>query len=378
MKSKCDICLVTEDQGTVAAVASVLENNGRLTADRVCRDQRELLALLEHAPTAGVLVDIDPKPTQILADLDPIIRRFVDARFIILSSSYRSDLVLEAMQVGARHFLLKDAIASDLGKTLRRLIPGDLAAGREQGAAITVLGASGGCGATTVAVNVANELHLINSELVLLVDLDWCYGAVATYLGLEGQYGIDHVLADSRRVDTELISTTASVYSRGLRALISPASAAASEAEPLQYDHLDLVVSACKDGHGYTVIDAARVSMDVAARLANASKRTLIVLQLNVKDVRRAREMVSALGNRGVSTDRIVLLVNRYRSRKSMITLKEAQTALGGIRLECVRNDFPGATRCINYGQPLEQVAPRSPLRRDLRDIIGRAIEPQA
>ena len=88
--------------------------------------------------------------------------------------------------------------------------------------------------------------------------------------------------------------------------------------------------------------------------------------------------MLSALGKRGVSPDRIVLLVNRYRSRKSMITLKEAQTALGEIRLECVRNDFSGATRCINYGQPLEQVAPRSPLRRDRRVIIGRAIEPQA
>ena len=61
-----------------------------------------------------------------------------------------------------------------------------------RGSAVTILSAGGGCGATTLAVNLAAELGAIDpsSDPPLVVDLDYHYGAVSTYLAVQGDYGV--------------------------------------------------------------------------------------------------------------------------------------------------------------------------------------------
>ncbi|MCZ6666567.1 MAG: hypothetical protein O7B81_14795 [Gammaproteobacteria bacterium] len=374
MKREHRVLLVTNEKETSDSVASALELNGHFADEGMCHNLQELAVRLGNAPAAGVLVDIDPQPDRILAELDPIITRFPDARFIVLSSAQANNLMLEAMQIGARHFLLKRLIESDLVSALDRLMFGGTAA-KARGAVITVLGAGGGCGATTIAINLAHEIHLESKETVLAVDLDCWYGAVGTYLGLDGQYGIRDVLSDAGRIDPQLIDSTALEYSEGLRALISPAASRFSEAGPLEHEHLGSVVEACRTAFAYTVIDAPRISMDVAGGLVAAGTVTLIVFQLSVKDIRIAREMLAALSERGAHSDAIVLVANRFHKRHSQITIKEARSALGDRAIESVCNDYQSASRCINYGQLISKAAPRSSLRRDLRRLATKVCE---
>ena len=61
-----------------------------------------------------------------------------------------------------------------------------IAASREPGSAgeiFAFLGAKGGVGTTTAAVNVATELARLRSGSVLLIDLHLAYGDAAVYLG---------------------------------------------------------------------------------------------------------------------------------------------------------------------------------------------------
>jgi pilus assembly protein CpaE len=364
---KSHVFLVTSDPQTASAVCSSLDSIGHFKTDGVCRDLDELVARLEEDPGIGVLVDIDPEPRRGLSQLDPVISQFPDTRFIVLSSEYSAELVLEAMQVGARHFVRKQSIAPELAGALRRLMPVSTKDGK-RGSIITLLSASGGCGTTTLAINLANELHLASKEPALLVDLDSDYGALATYLGVEGQYGIRDVLADRTRIDAQLVNTTTVAYSNGLHVLINPASTELADSAPLEYDNLAPALEACKEAYHHIVIDAPRVPMAVAAKLAQASVLTLVVFQLNVKEVQATRRILLALPSQA----RVFPLANRHRKRKSMVSLKEAETALGGVTLEHVGNDFRAAIRGLNYGKPLSDAAPRSVLRRDLRRLVGR------
>jgi pilus assembly protein CpaE len=275
MSSEYPVLLVTSDATTSQTAVTALESNGHFVTGNVCRDLPELVAQLEQRPALGVLVDIDPQPAQLLADLDPIITRFSHARFIVLSSDYRQDLVLEAMQIGVRHFLLKQSIEAELAGALDRLIPKPGEDARRASSIVTIFGASGGCGATTLAINLANELHLETAEKVLLIDLDYAYGAIGACLGLKGRYGIADVLADRTRIDAQLISSTAVSYSEGVHALISPVSASGANSAPLSADNLRPALDACWRAYRYVVVDAPRVSADVALQLAIASDLTL-------------------------------------------------------------------------------------------------------
>ena len=109
--------------------------------------------------------------------------------------------------------------------------------------------------------------------------------------------------------------------------------------------------------------------MDVAATLAQSSALTLIVFELAVIDIRCARAMLTALLDLRVPRERIAFVLNRYRKRGTMITYEEAQKALDGMSIRKLSNDFEGTLRSINLGQTLSQAAPRSDLRKDLRDL---------
>jgi Flp pilus assembly CpaE family ATPase len=305
---------------------------------------------------AGI-IDIDREPKRILKEVDPVISRFSSTRFIVISRDMRSDLVLDAMQAGARHFVLKGSILAELTGVLDRLVALNGSSKHiGHGTAITVLSASGGAGGTTIAVNLAGELQ------------HRAYGAVASYLGLRGQYGVADVLSSSSRIDRELIATTAVVHAQDIHVLLSPASTCFASPATLAFEHLEVALKACREAYRYTVLDAPRVPLDAAAALAHASAATLLVFQLTVKDVRVAREMLTHLSARGVPAERILPIANRYRKRSRMLTLDEARRALGTPAIP-VTNDFKSAINAVNFGQLLAQAARKSALREDLRKL---------
>jgi pilus assembly protein CpaE len=367
------VFLVTNQFATSNAVAAVLASNGALLPEQVCRDLGELASRLERTAAPAALIDIDVDPRGTLSALEPIARRYSGTRFIVLSTSMSSELLFEAMQIGARHFLLKDSIAADLIGVLHRVCPESPQSG--QGDLVTVLSAGGGCGATTFAVNLANELRLASAQPALVVDLDACYGAVGAYLGVDGDYGILDLLGRGGVIDRQLVETTTLAGVDQVKALISTSTARLGDPVAADADRLGMAVKVFKDCFGHTVVDAPRVPLKTAAVLARASARTYVLLQLTIKDIGAARRMINGLAAAGIPAESIVALVNRYRKRGSAITLEETQRVLGETRLECLSNDYPAASEAINMGKPLAQAAGRSGLRRDIQKLAEAMVQ---
>jgi pilus assembly protein CpaE len=376
------ILVVTGERETERAVAAACEEAAQPLA-AVCPTLGLLPERLQAQGTALValvLVDADPQPLAALAAIEPLVSRFPQARFVILCRELSSAIVLEAMQVGARHCLAKASIAAELPGVIRRLgrdlAPAD-PRGKwgergERGCVVSVLSASGGCGATTLAINLAEELRLETGRRVLLVDLDRHYGAISTFLGIHGRYGVADVLSHAGMVDPQLVDSTAAVYSEGLQVLLSPASVDFGAPAPMPLERADALLAGCRAASAYTVVDAPRVPPDAAALIANSSDLALIVLELTVVDVRGARALLTALTDRGVPLARVLVLANRCRRRNPMLALEDARDALQGVELVAIGNDFEGALRSMNYGRPLAEVAPRSVIRRDLRALLPR------
>ena len=364
MSEKNEIVLLTDDHETKKTLKALIAPSDLFDKVDICGDMRSLGGRLECSSIPIVLVDIDSNPAQMLDELEPIVNRYLQSRFVVLAKELQSDVIMRAMQAGIRHIQLKDRVSDELMGVLSRLVSSTPA--RQTGSAITVLSAGGGAGCTTLVVNLANELQLTTSEPVLIVDLDYAYGAVATYLELEGQYGVADVLNHDKGIDPELIDTTSVRHSDSIRVLLSPASATTPHRDPVRPDRLGEAITACKQRHRFTLFDAPRVPIDVAASLAHASEVTLVVFQPVVKDIRVARGLLLALADHGVPAERIKPIMNRYRKRREMIGLDEVKKALGGVTPTCLSNDYPSASRGINYGKLLASTAPRSALRRDV------------
>ena len=222
MVLETEIILASKDHRSIEALRSITEKKESLSAglvlSNVYKDIAGLIAHLERNPVPIVIVDIEDDPINDLNAVEPVINQFPRSRFVVLTQKLTSEVVLHAMQIGARHVQAKTDMAEKLPEALSRLAHSIAQPQRHLGHLITVLSSGGGCGSTTLAVNLSHELGLINKNPVLLVDMDYAYGAVATYLELQGQFGIADILRHPKGIDTHLVSTTAIRYSDNLHA----------------------------------------------------------------------------------------------------------------------------------------------------------------
>ena len=170
-------------------------------------------------------------------------------------------------------------------------------------------------------------------------------------------------------IDPELIRSSALSYSDDIHVLVSPSSVDPLAEQHVAFDRLGETLEICMHTYKYTVVDAPRVSMDVAAEVAKWSVLTLLLFQRVVKDVRVAKILLDGLAEQGIAADQIMLIVGRYSKASPTISIDQCRAALGRTSLELVNDDFRSAVRSINLGRPLSSVAPRSLLRKDVSRI---------
>jgi len=381
MKSQDEVIVLTTDRSVATLVGKALETDSRLAVTGHYDDLSDVVAQLSQRPASAVVVDVDPDPPAMIEQLAPVVTRFAKTCFIVLSEQRDEAIVLEAMEAGVRHFMRKESVKEDLSGVLGRLLPRLSPDEGTNGAIITVLSAAGGCGATTVAVNLANELRLTQGgeTSVLLVDMDTAYGSVATFLNLSGTYGLADVLNQAGPVDVELVQSSATTWSNSrLDVLLSPATVEPKSPPAINDRDMSGVLATFKQAYDYTVIDAPRVRPDVAATLAEASRATLVVMQSNVKDIRFGKQICSILTEKGAPAERIIPTVSRFSRKTSSVGLAELKRAIGVDEIAMICNDFPHAIQSIDIGEPLAMTGPRSALRRDIQKLADTIVSAAA
>lgn len=361
---------MTNDHGTSELVGSALDSSSRFFLTNTYSKIPELRAYLSRATADAVVVDIDSYQNGVLRELSQMVASCPDTRVVVISSKFSEERVLEAMQAGARHFLRKNSIMAELDGVLEQLLcdtkDGTL------GEVVSVFSASGGCGATMTAVNLANELRLISGEPVLMIDLDDCYGTVSDYLGIHSAYGIADVLSLKKPIDKDLIATSACIYTDDFHVLLSPAGTTNGEEQTLHLENLGEALDVCRRQYRYTVVDAPRLAPHFLPDLAGTSKLSLIVFQLTVKDLKFARSLISFLEQNDVPSSKVIPLANRVKKRGPLVRLEDSKKVVGLDSFACIRSDWGRAMKSVNLAQPLAKSAKWSGLRKDFQNVAAR------
>ncbi|MEX0659112.1 MAG: AAA family ATPase [Egibacteraceae bacterium] len=315
---------------------------------------RRLAQIREADPTLGLVVAINGKEP---ADLGAFVRARPDGLLRVPAgpAALRSTL-LAATEASSERRGTKLEVAPALVEDTTRL-----------GRIYTIGGPTGGCGKTTVAVNLAALLGRPGTHKVVLVDLDVQFGEVTAALQLRPANTIYDVLfdaADQRASGAEVaeaLATNLTPTPYGFSVLPAPR-------DPVQGDMItaddvvQLLVS-LRQTADYIIVDTPTGLREGALAALDMSDDIVVVSQVDVPGVANLRTYINMLERLGVDVEHQHVLLNKEMV-ESGITAHDAIEVLGPVA--GTMPFHPAVLRALNEGRPLCASEPDHPVARML------------
>src|SRR6478672_5963617 len=147
-----------------------------------------------------VVVDIRSDASSGMVAIERLRASSANLAIFAIATAAESDLILQAMRAGANEFFPWNVgDGSTAGRATEESFHGAVrrSAARKEAASVgskapcvthAFLGAKGGAGTTTVAVNCAVELARTTKRQTVIVDLKSCRGEVARFLGVRPRF----------------------------------------------------------------------------------------------------------------------------------------------------------------------------------------------
>ncbi|MFQ5590015.1 MAG: CpaE family protein, partial [Phycisphaerae bacterium] len=260
-----------------------------------------LAQALKQFPAEALLVNLDPAPEAALAVVADAVRDAADVAVLAASSSTDGPLILKALRIGVREFLPKPIDEKSLGEAVAKIAV-RCSTSEGTGTLITVMGTSGGVGATMLATNLAVELATMVKGNVTVVDLDYRFGQVATLLDVEPTYTVADLCNSPEQLEPQVIERAMVKHESGLCVLSRPSSFA--QADTITAASCVGLLSALLQFNDYVIVDGPTRSDLNAKSVLDISDVNLLLVQLLVPTVRNAVRIIEGMREAGIDLDR--------------------------------------------------------------------------
>jgi len=360
---------LTAERGSPVELAAVVTKPFTEIADPELQE-------LRGANAALAVVDLESDPQVGLKFVQFLVESGMVGAVMAAGRELTSDLLLRAVQAGVMEIVGKPATADDLREALERVWKKtgrktSAATASAPGQAIALFAAKGGMGTTSLATNLAIEIHRLTRAKTLLLDLDLELGEAALLLGMEPRFSLIDLIRNVHRVDEGLLASYIEHHASGIDLLAAPFQPA--DYESVSRDRARQVVGFLKKKYQYVIMDTPKSFHPASIGVLEDADQTFLVTTATLPAVRNVGRSLPLLRELATSRGRppLRLLVNRYVAGE-LISLKEIEGAVGIEVYHTLRNDFPGLTQATNEASPIVLSNPSSVYARDVRALAAK------
>ncbi len=385
MAKSTSVLLISDDKGVSNAVTVALADKPRV---RLLSENRSVASLNGAAVRMAAENDIvvfatDPGNKEDLNAIEALnAQRGENSIFLALADR---DIPLARARAlsdaGVDDVLPFPVTGDELGRQMEKWlqkVAGNRSGGGKDGAVIAVAQARGGIGATTVAVNLADQLLVRKSRFrrdpsnsVAIVDLDLQFGAVGDFLDVDPQDGLMQLATGDVMPDEMWVEQSLAETQNGLSVLTAPADFMPLDA--INAKQIETLVDALRKTHDYVVIDLPRALVDWIEPVVSNADEIVIVTDTTVPSVRATRRLMDfyLADNPGLEIE--VVINHEKRPMMQAAHHKEAARVLERRFEHWLPHDPKAARAAVDFGKPLSEVAARSDLAKNIGGL-ARAI----
>ena len=306
----------------------------------------DLQSLLEpHAVQPDVLIVDVRRASALPSAIAELKRQHPALNIMLLASGLDPTLMLQGMRAGVNEILADPLSQPEFDAAITRVLGHRTHAAA--GPVFAFVGAKGGVGTTTTAVNVATALAKLSPAGALLMDLHLAYGDAAVFLGVDARFSVLDALENIHRLDAAFLKSLVVHTPSGLDLL---ASADRPATRPIELRRLNTVVELAASQYGFTIVDVPRSDLGVLDSLDKVSS-VVVVANQELATVRNAGRMASALRSRYPKA-KVSTVINRTDVR-SEIGQRDVERAVGGTIAHHFPSDYRRALHAMHKGRPL-------------------------
>lgn len=351
---------------TVGVVATDAKSTSYL---RACVEQTGLTeSVVEWAPSTEqhpqpgesvpdvILLDL-AGGTEVSLEFAAHLRRLRPSVCVIACSPLKQpdpDLLMQAMRSGVREFLAHPIDSVHLEAALKRFLdeqaPGDRTNERKL---VVVMGAKGGVGSTTVAVNLGSQLARLTQKRVILLDLARPLGHVSLLLDLRSRFSVRDATGNLERLDSHFFNALLALHEKsGLEVL--PGVSDPDEWQEIMPSAIMRVVNVAQSCCSHLLMDLGSSYSIEWRPLLRMARMVMMVAEADVPALWTLERHLTKMASWGIDSDQCRIVINRWH-RSDEEALKAFEKRTKQPVFARLPNDFRQVSEAINLGTPLSR-----------------------
>lgn len=362
------LAIVDPNDATRNSIKSLLLGIDSVWLEAECARYEFFADIVTQTLPNIALISLDSDPKRALTLVAEVTREAPSCHVLVVSRSQEGSLILQAMRNGAKEFLASPLNLDDFMAALDRMqTVGGNRDGRARGTTVmTIVGAGGGVGCTSLAVNLGCALASNKANSVAVIDLDLSLGDADVWLDIIPDYTIQDVAENIGRLDYSMLKRSLTQHASGVFLLPRPVHM--ERQSPLAPDELQRVIALLKATFSHLIIDVSKsfTPLDMAAM--EVSDLIMVVTQLDLPCLRNVVRINQFLEDHGLA-DKIRVIVNRAGLGDAQISLGKALETIGREVFWQIPNEYAVVVESRNNGVPLVTEYPKAKITRAIQQL---------
>lgn len=374
MNNVVRLAIADPKDGSRNAIKSLLLGIDSVWLEAECSRYEFFADIINQTQPDIALISLDANPDLGLATIAEVHQQSPRCQILVVSSSQEGSLILQAIRNGAKEFLSAPLKLDDFMAALDRIqnVSGNREGRSKSTNVLSVIGASGGVGCTSLAVNLGCCLAANDTNSVAIIDLDLALGDADVWLDIIPDYTILDVAENITRLDFSMLKRSLTQHACG--AFLLPRPVHMESLNPLSPDELRRVITLLKATFSHLIIDLSKAysPLDVAA--LELSDQIFIVTQLDLPCLRNVVRINQFLDEHDLGS-KVRVIVNRVGMGETQISLSKALDTIGREVFWQVPNDYTSIIESRNNGAPLQTEFPKAKVTKAIQQLATKIDE---
>ncbi|KKL65304.1 hypothetical protein LCGC14_2156320 [marine sediment metagenome] len=296
----------------------------------------EAVSLAKETEPDIVVVAVEEPVIRALQTVEAVADLLPQSPVVAYSSIKDPASIRKAMRAGVSDYLVTPVREEDLISSIhgvlaqeerkRARISGEVDEPVACGTVLTVFGAKGGIGKTTISTNLATALVQKTNQSAVLVDLDTRFGDVAILMDIPVERSIADLAASEDEINREILQDC--LYTHNTGVTILPAPVRPTDWRNVHAGHIERVVTLLAQTYDYVILDTPGTFNDIVARALEMATLVLLVATVDMASLKDTLLALDMLRSWNYPQEKVKLVINAT-NEASNVQPQEIKRMLG-------------------------------------------------